>query len=146
MLKVLFVCVHNSARSQMAEAFLKQIGGKDFLAESAGLEPAPLNPIMVEAMSEIGYDLSDNQTHSVFDYFNEGRRYAMVVKVCDEINGQRCPIFPLTLKNINWNLHDPEIFTGPHDERLEQMRSLRDEIKEYVEAFVSEYAELAASI
>jgi arsenate reductase len=146
MLKVLFVCVHNSARSQMAQAFLRQIGGENFLAESAGLEPAPLNPLMVEAMSEIGYDSSENQTHSVFDYFKEGRRYAMVVKVCDEINGQRCPIFPLTLKEFNWNLHDPEIFTGSHEERLEQMRVLRDQTKEHVENFVSEFAELAASI
>lgn len=92
MLKVLFVCVHNSARSQMAETFLNDLGKEYFFAESAGLEKGELNPNVVEVMKEIGYDISNNQTKSVFDFFKSGKSYTYVIKVCDEMNGQRCPI------------------------------------------------------
>ena len=81
MQKVLFVCIHNSARSQMAETFLNDLGEGRFVAESAGLEKGVLNPIVVEAMAELGYDISNNQTDSVFDFFKEGRNYDYVVKV-----------------------------------------------------------------
>ena len=92
-IKVLFVCVHNSARSQMAEAFLNDLGKGKFFAESAGFEPAPLNPLVVESMKEIGYDISNNKTKSVFDFFKQGKFYAYVITVCDESNSKRCPIF-----------------------------------------------------
>jgi arsenate reductase (thioredoxin) len=94
MIKILFVCVHNAARSQMAEAFLNRIGAGKFSAESAGLEAGTLNPLVVEAMNEVGYDLSNNQTKSVFDFYRSGKIFHHVIKVCDEMNGQRCPIFP----------------------------------------------------
>ncbi|MFH0788327.1 MAG: arsenate reductase ArsC, partial [Pseudomonadota bacterium] len=82
--KILFVCVHNSARSQMAEAWLKEIAGDRFEVESAGLEPGTLNPLAVEVMKEIGIDISGNQTKSAFDLFKEGRLYTHVITVCDE--------------------------------------------------------------
>ncbi len=110
MKRVLFVCVHNSARSQMAEAFLNKLGAGIFEAESAGLEPRPLNPLAVQVMREAGYDISRNPTNSVFQFLKEGRRYELVVKVCDEINGQKCPIFPTTSAVLNWNLADPSEF------------------------------------
>src|SRR5688572_13469373 len=90
---VLFVCVHNSARSQMAEAFLRQICGEEFEAHSAGLEPGKLNPIVVQAMQEIGVDISRNQTKAVFDYIKSGKMFAYVITVCDEASAERCPIF-----------------------------------------------------
>src|ERR1041384_7386349 len=91
---VLFVCIHNSARSQMAEAFLKQTCPDEFEAHSAGLEPGTLNPIVVEAMREIGIDISGNQTKAVFDMVRSGQSFAYVITVCDEASAERCPIFP----------------------------------------------------
>src|ERR1700741_4752481 len=94
--KVLFVCIHNSARSQMAEAFLNQICGDRFEAHSAGLEPGKLNPIVVEAMEEIGLDISRNQTKAVPDMIQSGKPFAYVITVCDETSAERCPILPGT--------------------------------------------------
>jgi len=82
--RVLFICVHNSARSQMAEAFLDEICGDQFEAHSAGLEPGTLNPLAVEAMREIGIDISQKQTQSVFDVFKSGELFSYVITVCDE--------------------------------------------------------------
>jgi len=101
MLKVLFVCVHNSARSQMAEAFLNKLGGEYFEAESAGLEEGVLNPMVIRVMDEIGIDISNNRTDSVFDFYRKGKAFSIVVKVCDEMSGQRCPIFPSALHTLN---------------------------------------------
>ncbi|MBR0598571.1 arsenate reductase ArsC [Sinanaerobacter chloroacetimidivorans] len=145
MIKVLFVCVHNSARSQMAEAFLNKQGQGDFLAESAGLEPAPLNELVAKAMSEIGYDISGNETNSVFDFYKEGRKYNMIVKVCDTESGQKCPIFPLTLRVLNWNLPDPSEFVGTDEEKLIQIRALRDKIKDLVVSLINEFKDLDTS-
>ena len=144
-MKVLFVCIHNSARSQMAEAFLNRLGEGKFIAESAGIEAGTLNPFVVEAMMEIGYDLSKNQTKSVFDFFKEGRTYSAVIKVCDQANGQRCPIFPKTLINLSWNLEDPSSLDGTHAEKLERTRQIRDQIKIKVEEFIKEYVGLIQS-
>ena len=140
MIKVLFVCVHNAARSQMAEAFLNRLGAGRFIAESAGLEAGVLNPLVVEAMSELGYDLSQNQTKSVFDFYRAGRIYHHVIKVCDELNGQRCPIFPGTRSVRSWSFEDPSQFDGTHDEKLAKVRALRDRIKANVERLVDEQA------
>ncbi len=94
MYNVLFVCIHNSARSQMAEAFLNELGKENFHAESAGLEPGKLNPNVIKVMQEIGIDISNNSTTDVFDLFRKGKRYDAVVTVCDAANGERCPVFP----------------------------------------------------
>jgi len=137
--RVLFVCVHNSARSQMAEAFLNKLGEGEFYAESAGFEPAPLNQYAVRAMNEIGYDISKNSMHVVNDFFLEGRIYQIIVKVCDQLNGQRCPLFPMTRRILDWNLEDPASFTGTDEEIMVQVRSLRDKIKVLVEELIKQY-------
>ena len=111
-LRVLFVCVHNSARSQMAEAFINDLAGDIFEAESAGMEPGVINPVVVEVMKEIGYDLSNNQTKGVYDFFKQGKSYHYVISVCDEANAQRCPTFPGLTRRISWSLEDPAAFTG----------------------------------
>lgn len=139
MKKVLFVCTQNSARSQMSAAFLNRLGASHFIAESAGLEAGTLNPLVVEVMAEIGYDISNNTTNSVFDYFKEGRRYHAIVKVCDQESGQRCPIFPLTRKVFDWNLDDPADFNGTNKEQKVMIRELRDQIKTHIEKFIQEY-------
>ena len=91
--KVLFICVHNSARSQMAEAFLNLICPDYFETRSAGLEPGVLNPLAVEAMREVGVDISGKNTQSVFDVFKSGQFFPYVITVCDETSAERCPIF-----------------------------------------------------
>ena len=135
-IKVLFVCVHNSARSQMAEAFLNQLAGKEFFAESAGLEPGTLNPLVVEAMKEIGIDISKNETKSVFDFFKQGRLYHFVISVCDDASAERCPIFPGLTKRLGWSFEDPASFTGTHEEKLAKTRLVRDSIKKELESFI----------
>jgi arsenate reductase len=145
MIKVLFVCVHNAARSQMAEAFLNRLGEGKFIAESAGLEAGSLNPLVVEAMAEVGYDLSHNQTKSVFDFYRSGKIFHHVIKVCDEMNGQRCPIFPGTRSVIGWNFEDPAAFEGTREEKLAKVRDLRDRIKANVERLVDEQALMGLS-
>jgi len=130
--KVLFVCVHNSARSQMAEAFLNLLAGDRFEAESAGLEPAALNPLVVEVMKEIGIDISGNRTKGVFEFIKAGKLFNYVITVCDETSGNRCPIFPGYTKRLHWNFPDPSALEGNHEEKLKQTRVIRDEIKERI--------------
>ena len=134
--KVLFVCVHNSARSQMAEAFLNQLAGDQFFAESAGFEPGVLNPVVVEAMNEIGIHISGNDTKSVFDFFKQGRMFHFVIAVCDGANAERCPIFPGITKRLGWSFEDPSSFTGTPEEKLARTRIVRDKIKSEVEDFI----------
>ena len=132
--KVLFVCVHNSARSQMAEAFLKQLAGDKFDVESAGLEPGKLNPVVVEVMKEAGIDISQNKTKSAFDFYKQGKKYDYVVTVCDESQAEACPVFPGTAvtKRIHWGFDDPSGFQGTRGEKLKQTRKVRDQIKEKI--------------
>ena len=127
--RVLFICVHNSARSQMAEAFLKQLAGESFEVESAGLEPGKLNPIVVEAMKEAGIDISQNKTKSVFDFYKQGKQYDYVITVCDESQGQACPVFPGPGERLHWGFDDPWAFSGSGDEKLAKTRQVRDKIK-----------------
>jgi arsenate reductase (thioredoxin) len=137
--KVLFVCVHNSARSQMAETFLNDLGKGKFIAESAGLEPGALNPIVVDSMKEIGYDISNNKTKSVFDFFKQGKLYGFVITVCDESNSERCPIFPGLTQRLHWSFPDPSGLTGTYEENLTMTGKIRDQIKEKVEAFIKTF-------
>jgi len=120
----------------MAEAFLKKIGGERFEVESAGLEPGVLNPIVVEAMKELGIDISMNKTKSVFDFYKQGKLYNYVFTVCDESKAEACPVFPGVTKNAHWGFTDPSGFTGTHEEKLVGTRKVRDEIKVKIEAWV----------
>ncbi len=136
MVKVLFVCIHNSARSQIAEALLTKYGGDKFSAQSAGLEPGVLNPLTIEVLKEEGIDITGKQTKSVFDFFKEGKLFNYVITVCDEGNSERCPIFPGQTSRIHWNFKDPSGFTGSDEERLEQTKAVKEEIKAAVLAFI----------
>ena len=141
-IRVLYVCVHNSARSQMAEAFTNQLGNegkyKDVTieAESAGLEPGQLNPVVVEVMKETGIDISKNKTNSVFDFFKEGRLYNYVITVCDESNAEQCPIFPGITARKHWSFKDPSSLTGTKEDIKAETRKIRDQIKAAVEKFI----------
>lgn len=136
--KVLFVCVHNSARSVMAEAFLEALGGERFQVESAGLEPGPTDPLVIEAMEEIGCDVSSKTPDSVFDFYREGRLYDYVITVCDGSAGEKCPLFPGIAKRLHWPFKDPRELRGSRDEKLQGVRRIRDEIESRVEAWLQE--------
>jgi arsenate reductase len=127
--KVLFICVHNSARSQMAEALLKQMAGDRFEVESAGLEPGKLNPLAVEVMKEEGIDISQNKTKSVFDFYKQGKQYDYVITVCDESQAKGCPVFPGKGQRLHWGFYDPSGFTGTQEERFKKTREVRDQIE-----------------
>jgi arsenate reductase len=135
--KVLFVCIHNSARSQMAEAYLNTLGGGDFLAESAGFEPASINPLVVEVMGEEGIDLSSKGTQSVFELFKAGRVFTHVVTVCDDSQESKCPIYPGVTYRMHLPFPDPAQLTGSHEARMEQTRKIRDTIKDAVMEFIA---------
>jgi len=135
-IKVLFICIHNSARSQIAESFLKQFAGDRFDVESAGLEPGTLNPLVVESMKEAGIDISGNKTKDVFDFFKQGKNFDYVITVCDEASAEKCPFFPTQKEKINWSFPDPSRFEGTHDEKIAAVTKVRDAIKEKVKEFI----------
>ncbi len=136
--RVLFVCIHNSARSQMAEAFLKRACGGRFEVHSAGLEPGKLNPIVVEAMREAGIDISGNATKSVAEFLQDGQSWAYVITVCDETSAERCPVFPGATRRLHWGFPDPSSFSGSPVEKLARTREVRDTIKARVGAWCGE--------
>ncbi len=126
--KVLFICVHNSARSQMAEAFLNRFAGERFAAESAGLQPGILNPLVVRALAETGIDIAGKATRSAFDLLRRGEWFGWVITVCDESQAEGCPIFPGAGRREHWSFPDPAAFTGSEEEKMSQVRALRDRI------------------
>ena len=136
--KVLFICVHNSARSQMAAALLNQRCGEFFEADSAGLEPGQLSPMAVEVLSEIGIDISGNKTQAVFEVFKSGQLFAYVVTVCAESEAAGCPTFPGITRRLHWSFPDPSKLTGSREERLEGTRKIRDQIADRVETWCNE--------
>lgn len=131
--KVLFICVHNSARSQMAEAWLNAACPEKFEAQSAGLEPGTINPIVVEVMREAGVDLSQKKTQAVFDVWKSGELFQYVITVCSEAEAEGCPIFPGVTTRLHWPFPDPSKVAGSRDEKLEQVRRIRDDIRLQVE-------------
>ena len=135
--KVLFVCIHNSARSQMSEAFLNQMGKGRFTAESAGLEPGELNPVVVAAMGEAGLDLSGNTCDSIDDFLPRAEEFNFVVTVCDETAAERCPTFPGFVKRLHWGFPDPSAFEGSFEDRLDRTRTVRDLIQARIAEWLS---------
>ena len=130
--KVLFVCIHNSARSQMAEAWVNALYGDRFEASSAGLEPGVLNPLAVAVMAEAGIDIAHKPTKSVFEVYNAGQLFAYVVTVCDREAAERCPIFPGVTQRLHWSFADPAQAAGSSEVKLAQVRVIRDQIRHQV--------------
>ena len=143
--RVLFICVHNSARSQMAEAWLNKLCGENFEAQSAGLEPGRLNPLVVQVMAEAGIDISKKKTQAVFDVFTSGQLFAYVITVCDETSAEKCPIFPGRATRLHWSFRDPSQVEGSETTRLEQVRLIRDQIREKIERWCEEVSAQTAS-
>src|SRR6184192_2447042 len=136
--RVLFICVHNSARSQMAEAWLNTICGEYFEAQSAGFEPGTLNPLAVQVMAEAGIDISNKKTQSVFDVFRSGQLFAYVITVCDESSAEKCPIFPGPAQRLHWSFPDPSRVVGTDEEKLAQVCKIRDQIRAKVDDWCAE--------
>ena len=135
--RVLIICGHNSARSQMAQAWLELLAGDRFAVQSAGFEPRPINPLVVDAMREVGVNLSNKGSQSVFDVYRRGGAFQYVISVCSRDTEANCPIFPGVHRNrIHVVFPDPCLLTGSREERLEEVRKVRDEIKGAVEEFL----------
>jgi arsenate reductase (thioredoxin) len=131
--KVLFLCTHNSARSQMAEGLMNIMMGDLYAAQSAGLEPGTLNPYAVRAMAELDIDIASNRTKNVERFINQ--EFDFVVTVCDKAK-EVCPYFPGAKKAFHQSFPDPSTFTGPEEEIMKQVRLVRDQIRSWlVETF-----------
>ena len=141
--KVVFVCIHNSGRSQMGEGFLRHLAGDRFEVASAGIEAGKLNPLVVKSMAEVGVDLSKHWSKKAQDLIDAGEKFDTVITVCDETNAERCPIFPGRGTNVNaerlhWGFPDPSALTGTDDEKLAGIRPIRDAIKKKIEQWLQE--------
>lgn len=128
--KVLFICTHNSARSQMAEGLLKALRGEIYEPYSAGTEPKEISPYAIKVMEEIGIEISTHRSKSIEEF--KGMSFDYVVTVCDHAK-QTCPFFPGGRKYIHKGFEDPSDYEGSEEEKLKVFRRIRDEIKEWIE-------------
>lgn len=128
-MKVLFICIHNSARSQLAEELLRKLGGNPFEVESAGLEPGKVNPVVIEVLKEEEIDIANKQTQSVDEVLRRGEAFDYVITVCDETSAQACPTFPGKAKKLHWPFEDPGRVEGTFQEKSDKVREIKSQIK-----------------
>jgi arsenate reductase len=128
--RVLFLCTHNSARSQMAEGLLRHLAGDRFEAHSAGTEAALVRPLAIRAMGELGIDISGQESKTLARYL--GVPFDEVITVSDAAN-EACPAFPGAARRLHWSFEDPSTATGTEDERLATYRRVRDAIRARIE-------------
>ncbi|MDZ4172195.1 MAG: arsenate reductase ArsC [Methanobacteriaceae archaeon] len=126
---VLFICTHNSARSQMAEGILNSLNGECYYAHSAGTDPGTLSPYAIKALMEIGIDISNHQSKSLKEF--EGVEFDRVITVCGG-EGEACPFFPGGKEYIHKSFEDPNDVTGTEKDKLDAFKRIRDEIKEWI--------------
>jgi arsenate reductase len=136
--RVLFVCIHNSARSQMAEAWLRNLAGERFEVESAGLEPGKLNPFVVQAMAQAGIDISHHQAKSVNELLSASKHFDYVIAVCDKETAERCPFFPGEGARLHWSFPDPSAASGNEENKLLIAMEVRDSIRTKIESWLTE--------
>lgn len=135
-IRVLFVCTHNSARSQMAEGFLRVHGGARFEVASAGTEATRVHPMAIQAMEEVGIDLTGHASKTIDAFL--GERWDYVITVCDSAN-ERCPIFPGGTTRIHWSFDDPSLATGTEQDRLETFQRVRDKINARIREWLADH-------
>lgn len=128
--RVLFVCTHNAARSQMAEGYLRHLGGDRFDVTSAGTEPGHLHPMAIQAMAEDGVNIALQESKSVDRFVND--RFDIVITVCDDAN-EACPVFPNAEHRLHWSFADPSRATGDDEEIFAAFVTTRDAIRERIE-------------
>ena len=129
--RVLFLCTHNSARSQMAEGLLRHLGGGRFEAHSAGTEATQVRPLAITAMHELGVDISTQTSKTLDPYVDQ--QFDRVITVCDDAN-ETCPFFPNATHRSHWSLPDPSKATGTPEEQLAVYRTVRDELRSRIES------------
>jgi len=134
--RVLFLCTGNSARSQMAEAFLRKYGGDQFEVHSAGLDPTVINPYTVKVLEEIGIDTSGQYAKSLETYLGKVH-FSYLITVCSNAE-ERCPIFPGMGTRIHWPFEDPAAFQGTDEEKTEKFREIRNQIEEKIKGWIAE--------
>jgi arsenate reductase len=144
--KVLFICAHNSARSQIAEAWLNKLCGEFFEAQSAGLEPGTINPLVVQVMAEEGIDLFEKKTQKASDVWKPGQRFDHVITVCSDAEAEGCPIFPSAAKRLHWRFPDPSQLTGTEEEKLPAVRQIHDVIRSKIEEWCREVCSASAHV
>ena len=132
--KVIFLCTHNAARSQMAEAFLRKYAGDYFDVYSAGFDPKPIHPLTIKVMKEIGYDLSNQQSKDLWQLIRN-EYFGIAITVCKR-SEEECPTIPGTSTRLYWNIEDPAAFEGTEEEKLAKFREVRDQIHERVKGFL----------
>jgi arsenate reductase len=138
--RVLFLCTHNSARSQMAEAFLRKYGSEHFEAHSAGLEPAPIHPYTFQVMHEVGIDLEEDGHHPKGiweDYIKKHVHVGHLITVCSNAEAN-CPVYPGVGEREYWGFEDPAAFEGSDEEKLAKFREIRNQVEARVKAFIEE--------
>jgi arsenate reductase (thioredoxin) len=128
----------------MAAALLNKACGEFFEAQSAGLDPGTINPLAIEALQEVGIDISKSETQSVLDVWKSGQTFQFVITVCSEAEAEGCPIFPGPSTRLHWPFDDPSKFTGTHEQQLEKTRGVRDQISAKINSFCQEHC-VAAS-
>ena len=134
--KVLFICSHNTTRSQMAQALLAKYGGEDFEALSAGVNAGVLNPMAVEVINEDeNMDISSYTTNSIIEYFKQGLHFHYVITVCDEAKKEACPIFPGLDGVLHWNISSPAC-DGSYEEKKAKVKKSKEELKINVLKFI----------
>ncbi|MCD1654108.1 arsenate reductase ArsC [Treponema zuelzerae] len=135
--RVMFICIHNSGRSQMGEAFLRSFAGDRFEVASAGIEAGKLNPLVVKAMEEVGVSMEGHYAKKAQDFVDRGEHYDYVITVCDESNAERCPMFPGKHTRMHWGFPDPSALAGTDAEKLAGIRPIRDAIEAKVKEFIA---------
>ncbi|MBF0254037.1 MAG: arsenate reductase ArsC [Candidatus Omnitrophica bacterium] len=138
-IRVLFVCIHNSARSQMAEGFLRHLAGDRFEVASAGIEPGALNPVVVQVMKERGIDISRHWAKGVEALVAAEGGFDYVITVCDESQAARCPVVPGPARRLHWGFDDPSSFEGSPEDRLVFTRRVRDRIEESLKEWLATF-------
>ncbi len=136
-IKVLFICTSNSARSQIAEAFLRKYGGADVEAYSAGIEPRDIDPYTERVMEEVGINLSGHYSKHLREYMGK-IHFAYVIILCEEAEKQCPTTFPGIVQRLYWAFEDPAAFIGPDGEKLVEFRKVRDQIEQRVKSWLSE--------
>ena len=136
-MKVIFLCTHNSARSQMAEAFLRKYAEDYFDIYSAGFDPKPINPFAVQVMKEIGYDISKQQPKELWELIRN-KYFGVAITVCKKAEEEGCPTILGTSTRLNWDIEDPAAFEGTDEEKLAKFREVRDQIHELVKSFLKD--------
>ena len=135
--KAIFLCTHNSARSQIAEAFLRKYGGNYFDAYSAGFDPQPVHPYTIKVMQEIGYDLSQQQPKDLWQ-LTRNEYFGIAITVCKKGEEEDCPTIAGPSTRLYWNIEDPSAFEGTEEQKLAKFREVRDQIQEHVKNFLKD--------